>query len=193
MDLTRFDALEAVRLGQRQQGQVALAEFSRLLEDLPEPQPGMVQWSAQGERGPLGQSWLRLNVAAPLQVVCQRCLQVFSLPVESEAVLELVATEAELEAEDPEAEDDETGLDEPLVDKILCRGRIDLQEQIEDELILSVPYITRHEVCPQPLPASGAPADEAGEPNDGRRRPFAALKDLKPSLRRSSNDDDASS
>lgn len=188
MDLTRFDALEAVRLGQRQQGQVALTAFSRLLHDLPESQSGVVRWLAQGERGPLGQAWLRLKVAASPQVVCQRCLQAFSLPVESEAVLELVASEAELDADVDEA--DEADPDAPLVEKVLCRGHLDLREQIEDELILSVPYITRHEVCPQPLPAGSPPQAAEGEV-EGKRRPFAVLEGLKPSLRRSSNDDDA--
>ncbi|MGE4334801.1 MAG: DUF177 domain-containing protein [Pigmentiphaga sp.] len=191
MDLTRFDALEAVRLGQRQQGQVALTEFSRLLQDLPESQSGVVQWVAQGERGPLGQAWLRLSVAAPLQVVCQRCLRAFSLPVESEIVLELVASEDELDAEDPDDAANEPAANAPLVEKVLCRGRLDLQEQIEDELILSVPYITRHGVCPQPLPAGDSPQAGQAEAAEGKRQPFAVLEGLKPSLRRSSNDDDA--
>lgn len=69
-------------------------------------------------------------------------------------------------------------LDEELEDDVLVLPRqLDLLELVEDELILALPLVPRHETCPQPLPMSAAdagwPAEEA-EPH-----PFAALAALK--------------
>jgi uncharacterized protein len=39
---------------------------------------------------------------------------------------------------------------------------LDLKELVEDELLLALPLVPRHEVCPEPLPF---------EPGPRRRRP----------------------
>ncbi len=178
--LRQYDALEAVRLERANQGEFAISMLARLLDGLPEHQPSQVQWAAQGVQSPLGRQQLHLQVSASIRLVCQRCLQVFEQPLQSSVVLDLVATEAELDDPDDaadagagqsvSADDDATP-----VDRIVCRGRLDLLAQIEDELILSLPYIAHHEVCPEPLPQS------AGEdmPDTGRRHPFAALAELR--------------
>jgi len=50
---------------------------------------------------------------------------------------------------------------------------------VEDELILELPLVPRHEgVCPEPLPFPGA-ADAAEEPAVERPNPFAALAALR--------------
>lgn len=175
--LTRFDAREAVRLRRTSSGSLAVAQFPRLLEGLPEGQAGEVAWSVRGFEGSLGQPCIALTVRAELVVGCQRCLQPFALPVDSAVVLELVASEAELEAEAGEADESDDAA--ASIDKIVCAGTLNLLEQIEDELILSLPYIPRHDVCPQPLATPAEP--EFFEPE--RRNPFAALETLKPALR----------
>ena len=56
---------------------------------------------------------------------------------------------------------------------------LDLVELIEDELILALPLVPRHEHCPVTLPASAADEgaeDAAAEPAPS---PFAALARLK--------------
>ncbi len=52
---------------------------------------------------------------------------------------------------------------------------LDLRELIEDELLLALPIVPRHEVCPVPLVA---PAD-AAELVEEKPNPFAALAALK--------------
>jgi uncharacterized protein len=55
-----------------------------------------------------------------------------------------------------------------------ARGRLDLLPLLEDELILAVPLVPRHERCPEPLPL---PADEPDEMP--AEHPFAKLAALK--------------
>jgi uncharacterized protein len=52
---------------------------------------------------------------------------------------------------------------------------LDLRELIEDELLLALPLVPRHEDCPQPLRVGHAPDPEP----DARPNPFAALGALK--------------
>jgi uncharacterized protein len=80
--------------------------------------------------------------------------------------LRFVADEAQAEALDADSEDD-----------VLVLARFtDLVELIEDEFLLALPIVPRHEVCPEPLPLphSDAEAVEQEQPH-----PFAALAALK--------------
>ena len=66
-------------------------------------------------------------------------------------------------------------LDDALDADVLALPRVlDLHELVEDELLLALPLVPRHEVCPQPL---RAPAD--AQPLDEPAHPFAALDALR--------------
>jgi uncharacterized protein len=74
-------------------------------------------------------------------------------------------------------EDEAARLDEESEDDVLALpARLDLQALLEDELILALPIVPRHALCPEPLPLPAAePLDEeAPAPN-----PFAALAALR--------------
>ena len=70
---------------------------------------------------------------------------------------------------------------DPRCGKVLALSRsFDAIELIEDELLLSLPLVPRHEVCPVPLPR---PVDDLSHAEgDERPNPFAALAALKKSL-----------
>lgn len=108
--------------------------------------------------------------------MCQRCLVPFVWPVDVDTLLQPVADEARLEGD---AESDGSGDDgeEDEPEKILGSSRFDLLEQVEDELILSIPYAPRHDVCPD-ASAAGA-GDEQEAPAAKRPSPFAVLAKLK--------------
>jgi uncharacterized protein len=95
---------------------------------------------------------------------CQRCLQ----PVDE--YLDIARSFLFVHGEDAAAQLDADGEDDVLA---LTRS-LDLRELLEDELLLSLPLVPRHEVCPQPLvaPIDASPLEE--KPN-----PFAALASLK--------------
>ena len=72
-------------------------------------------------------------------------------------------------------EDAAAQLDADSEDDVLAITRaLDLRELVEDELLLALPLVPRHEVCPEPLPLADAPQAADDKPN-----PFAALAALK--------------
>src|SRR5579859_2605344 len=107
----------------------------------------------------------------------------YSQPFNVDATYRIVNTEAEAE---------EFPLDEDEVEVIVGSNHFDLVDLIEEELLLSLPLVPKHEVCPEVHESllSGADgtegegedaaldeADEGAEPE--RPNPFAALESLK--------------
>ena len=168
LDMEAFAAAAAQLEGQR-----PLREFPRIRAVLhmktraPEDEP--VVWSARGElrkaRGAPAQVWLHLNAAANLALECQRCLSTVDVPVNVERRFLFVASEDEAAALDAESDDD-----------ILALTRwLNLHDLVEDELLLALPLVPRHERCPAPLPFRRETANKISE----HANPFAALAELK--------------
>lgn len=165
----------------RQHGELAghwpLASFGRLADSLAAPSDAPVHWKVRGhvvERaGAAAVPWLVLSLAAELPLTCQRCLQPLLGPVHVERRFRFVSDEDEAEREDEAAEEDVLAL----------TARLDLAELVEDELILALPIVPRHEVCPAPLPSARVPAVDplsvADPAQPERPHPFAALAALR--------------
>jgi uncharacterized protein len=154
------------------EGDWPLSQFGRLpamslADGAPGPQRD-VKWRARGElralRGGERQPWLHLTASACLVLECQRCLQPVELAIEVARSFLFVHGEEAAAQLDAESEDDVLPLTRAL----------DLHELIEDELLLALPIVPRHDVCPQPLPSSAAAEAEPAAAN-----PFAALAGLK--------------
>jgi uncharacterized protein len=129
-----------------------------------------VDWSLSGElrvaAGGERQRWLGLQARTALDLVCQRCLGPVRADLSVDRRVLFVETEERAEALDAELEDDVLALTRTLDSKTL----------IEDELLLALPLVPRHERCPQPLPL----AVEEDRIVEERPNPFAALRGLKP-------------
>ena len=183
---TVVDAFALVRQGGCVQGTVPLVRLARAVEGLPEQpagEAGLVRWSVQGQVGKgvgktgiaSGQALLHLQVQANPVLVCQRCNAPFAHAINSRTVLQLVESEDELDdalsfdAQDPELADS-------LPEKVVGSHRFDLLAQVEDELILSIPYVPRHPVCPG---AQAEDGDAHQAPAVERSSPFAVLEQLK--------------
>ncbi|OZI74125.1 YceD family protein [Bordetella genomosp. 12] len=192
------DAYAMARQGQQVSGDIALVRLSRFMEGLPEQaagEAGVAHWKAFGEIGKgtgktggviAGQPLLRLHIQANPVLICQRCNAPFVHPVDSDVVLQLVASEDDLDDELADLQDaQEEGLDfaTDVPEKVVGSHRFDLLAQIEDELILSIPYVPRHEVCPEVSgQAAGqkAASDDASHASEVKRpSPFAVLEQLK--------------
>ena len=130
---------------------------------------GDVRWSARGElrpmRGGENQVWLHLQASTRAPLECQRCLKAVEVPLAIERSFLFVHGEDAAAQLDADSEDDVLALTRAL----------DLRELIEDELLLALPIVPRHEVCPEPLLV----AVEADEPLAEKPNPFAALAVLK--------------
>ena len=166
----RLNLLALAQAGERVSGQTPLAELPRLVADLPAdaPTPAPVAWQALPEwrvrPGASGQLWLHLQAQAQVPLVCQRCLGPVVEPLELDRWFRFVDTEAEAEAEDDEAEED----------LLVQEPQFDLLALLEDELIMALPLVPKHESCPE-LPPMRAGEDVP----DARPNPFAALAPLK--------------
>lgn len=152
-----------------------LSKYERLLAETGAPGADReVRWTARGERqtdaSGHARVWLHLTAGARLPLTCQRCLGPADIDVEVMRDFRFVATDAQAEAEDEEAEED-----------VLALSRdFDLRALVEDELLMALPLVPRHEACPTEVKLAVQDADfEAAQ--EARPKPFAALAGLKTS------------
>lgn len=179
IDPRAVDVAALARAGARLEGAWPLVELERLhslvLDDV-DGSSAMVAWSAVGAvrdvAGGEPELWLTLTASAPVRLQCQRCLQPLALTLSVERRLRFVRGEQEAARLDEESEDDVLEL----------RARQDLRELVEDELILALPLVPRHDECPEPLRLPQG-ADEGGAKGDEAAaetaHPFAALAALR--------------
>jgi uncharacterized protein len=152
-------------------GELPLGELGRLADSVlgAEPRDAPIHWQAEGRLRPVmggePETWLHLTSQACVSLRCQRCLQPMPVPLDVDRWIRFVRDAAQAEALDAELEDDVLELPRQL----------DLPELVEDELLLELPLVPRHEVCPQPLPQGSGPDLDVPE----RPNPFAALEQLK--------------
>ena len=165
-DPKRFDVAAFAAAGASLAGEWPLAALPRLASAgmaVADADRAPARWRATGGRAALGaaglQPTLRLVADAALSVECQRCLQAMAVPLRVDRRLFFVEGEDAAAALDTDSEDDVLTL-EPA---------IDLRALIEDELLLAMPLVPRHEVCPEPLPL------REDDPAPEREHPFAAL------------------
>ena len=168
---TRLDIRAFAQAAQERSGADVLAAYPRLAEEAQrDAGQSLVRWRALGAMRPdalgVAQPWLHLQAQAMLPLSCQRCLDVVEVPLEVDRHFRFVADEATAEAEDDDAEED----------LLVASDAFDLQALIEDELILAMPLIAMHDVCPSPSPPLGA-GDDAKLPE--RPNPFAVLQQLR--------------
>lgn len=162
-----IDTGEFTRLGSALEGRYPLADLHRFCEGLPEQPNGWVNWSIKGRRQG-DASFLDVTIKAQPVLECQRCLEPFVYDIDVSNRVQLVAHESDLETDEAE--------DEDAIERILGARRFDVSSFIEDELILALPYVARHDVCPsgQVFVQAEAPVEQEDRPS-----PFAALEQLK--------------
>jgi uncharacterized protein len=171
LDARRLDLQRLADAAAALDGQWPLADLPRLTADAAPAGDAQVHWHVTGERravaGGSADPWLHLRARTTVRLTCQRCLQPVDEALAVARSFRFVADEAEAERLDELAEEEDVLALPP-------RGRLDLLPLVEDELILALPLVPRHEVCPEPLPL---PEDEPeAAPAE---HPFAALAALK--------------
>jgi uncharacterized protein len=171
-DPFRLDVVAFAKEAGELAGRWPLALFDRIAESAvagaPVTDADEVSWSVRGERRELrggdAQTWLHVEAATHVSLECQRCLK----PVD--VALRIARNFLFVHGEDAAAQ-----LDADSEDDVLAITRaLDLRELIEDELLLGMPIVPRHEVCPEPLVAA---ADD--EVFEDKPNPFAALATIK--------------
>lgn len=124
-------------------GQTVLAESGRLMHET----QGMggdrlINWSVRGEMrtdaSGTNQVWLHLAAEVTLPLVCQRCLGPVDVGVSIDRSFRFVDTEAQAELEDEASEEDVLALSLDF----------SLADLLEDEVLMELPAVPRHEECP---------------------------------------------
>ncbi|MDP3700801.1 MAG: DUF177 domain-containing protein [Hylemonella sp.] len=169
----RLDIQAFAQAGASLAGHDPLSKYERLLAETGgQGADHPVHWEAHGEflahPGAQGQVWLHLSARTSLPMTCQRCLGPADIPVVVERSFRFVASEKQAEVEDEEAEEDVLALVQDF----------NLQELVEDELLMELPVVPRHELCPTEVKLVVQDADfEAAQAE--KPHPFAVLAGLK--------------
>jgi uncharacterized protein len=129
----KIDPIRLAKVGLVIDASFKLATFPRLAEVLASTQ-GEAHATFTGFEDEAGQPFMRLHVKATLVVVCQRCVKPYELPVEHTLVFAPVKDEAAA-----------MGLSEALEPMLMENGQVNLLELLEEELLLLVPPMPKHE------------------------------------------------
>ncbi len=151
----------------------SLSKFERLAVDAQELGNDVrVIWEAHGElkdgSGPTPQVWLHLQAHTTLLMVCQRCLELAPVEITANRSFRFAANEEQAAALDEECEED----------VLVYERDFNLHDLVEDELLLAMPLVPLHEVCPSQPKMQVADADFEAEP-EVKPNPFGLLAGLK--------------
>lgn len=131
----------------------------------------VLNWSAQGElradEAGAEQIWLHLTAEVSLPLMCQRCLGPVDIAVSVKQSFRFVGSEEAAEAQDEESEEDVLALSQEF----------NLADLIEDEVLMAMPVVPRHEECPVEVKLEVADAGFEVASAE-KRNPFAVLAKL---------------
>lgn len=142
-------------------GVVELVDFPRLAPLLIRPQ-GQVTYAFRFSRDGFGRPLVEGHVEATLWLTCQRCSQPVAVPVDSDFQLVVV-----------EGLDEAAVLGEEFDPLMADDAEINLLDLLEDELLLSLPVVARHEEC------RAWQSDDEPITVEERENPFRILQKLK--------------
>ncbi len=148
-------------------GYLAVSDLHRLGGLLASRQ-GRAQVTCRFYRDGQNRSLVALRVSADLQVVCQRCLDIMTVNLNSETELAAVSNDEQARQ-----------LPKRFAPLLVASGKCNLWELVEDELILDLPIVAYHETgsCQQ-LPDVYC-GQRPEQPATGGESPFRILEQWK--------------
>ena len=127
-----------------------------------------VRWHAVGSLRRVGgedQVWMHLQADADVVLQCQRCLLPMTDAVRVDRHFRFVADE-----------DTAAVLDDEIEDEVLVLAKsLNLRDLVEDEMLLALPLVPRHDVCPEAVPMQFGDVEAVEE----KANPFAGLAILR--------------
>jgi uncharacterized protein len=172
-DLQHFNVLAFAKADSQWTGDAPLAQFARMMNETEgEGGEAVVQFEAQGtlrtDASGAESVWLHVSAQVAVPLTCQRCLGPVKVPLAFARDYRFVETEAAAEAQDEVSEED-----------VLAISRdFDLLELIEDELLMELPPVPKHDECPVAVQFQAADVDFSDELAE-KPNPFAVLGQLK--------------
>jgi uncharacterized protein len=173
---TRAPTVDAFRLARergRLIGEATLAQMPRLAESVADGDTRL-SYVIEGRVDSKGHPGALMTLNARLTLRCERCNEPVEFNLDRTVPFRFVASEQELNS--IPVEDDEQEI-------VIGSSAMPLLQWIEDEVILSLPLLPRHENCS--IANAHAPFDER---QSERANPFAVLAALKKSDGRDSDE-----
>ena len=158
-----FDAFQLARRQETLRGEATVAELPRLAQSVLDP-AARVFYEIAGRIDSEGHPGAVMKLSARLPLRCERCNETMQFPLERAVVFRFVGDEQELNA---------LPIEDVEVEEVVGASSMALLPWIEDEAILSLPLVPRHDDCALPLDSEGESVQEA------RPNPFAALAHLR--------------
>ena len=145
-----IDGLQFARGALERRGSLEMEQLPRLAQM--QCSTDALTYFLRGGVASEGKPFLRISVNGEVRLACQRCLGTLRFPLAFDVELRLAGSLREI----AQADDD--------VDRVLATRAMDIEQLVEDEVILALPMVPRHEEC-----ASAGPAAQ------NRTSPFDAL------------------
>ena len=161
-----IDPFRFAHNGLRLSGQIPLSSMPRLAESLVTDE-GMVDVDLLFDIDETGLPFMEGRFKTSIQLICERCMSPMTLDLDVPALLGIIRHEGKIE-----------GLAEQYEPWIIDDAKhVDPVHMVEDELILALPIVPKHEnAClPEDVWQSGEQEKEADKPAS----PFAVLAALK--------------
>ena len=136
-----IDCFAFARAGRRIEGGVAVAQLPRLAEFVATSE-GALRYGIEGLIDDDGHPAADLHLDGQLNLICQRCNAPLQFGIDRTTRFRFVATEEELNS--LPIEDDES-------DAVVGARNMIIHDWVEDEVILSLPLVPRHDECAAPL------------------------------------------
>ncbi|NRR32375.1 DUF177 domain-containing protein [Oxalobacteraceae bacterium] len=163
MNALVIDAFEFCRINDSREGQMPVAEMTRLTKDCAD-QSGTISWKIAGSTSKTGFPQMTLSVTGTVQLVCQRCLIPYANEIDASTVLMLGK-------DDEQADEIEEMLDDESIDVIVGTRSMNVADLVEDEALLALPHTPKHGRCPDTVLLDSVRSE--------KKSPFDALKGLK--------------
>jgi len=128
-----IDGLQFARAVLEQRGFLGVEQLPRLAQM--QCSTGSLEYNLRGGRSSNGKPCLRISIRGSTELICQRCLGPLLVPIAVDVELQLAESLREIS----EADDD--------VDRVLSSRHMDVGRLVEDEVILALPMVPRHEAC----------------------------------------------
>jgi len=126
-----IDGLQFARAVLEQRGFLGVEQLPRLAQM--QCSTGSLEYDLRGGRSSNGKPCLRISIRGSTELICQRCLGPLLVPIAVNVELQLAESLREIS----EADDD----------RVLSSRHMDVGGLVEDEVILALPMVPRHEAC----------------------------------------------
>lgn len=153
--------IDNVKFAKNQQnisGEIDLGNIERIQEI--DSYSGIVKYSLTGDVDKLNRPVLILSICGKIAALCQNCLEPIEISLDNLTNVTIFFNEDQL---DEALFSDETS---EVEDAILAEEEFDVMNLIEDEIIICLPYASKHDDC------------VGLEYRDDIKSPFGILKDI---------------